>query len=436
MKIVFLNSAKSGKVIEVPEVGLCFGREADNDVILSDDAKVSRYHAKLSLTDGIWQIYDLDSMNGVKLNGTTIKKSALLSVQDEIQIGDFRFLFTDNEADAAAAGAAESKPGLTPQDSEKKVEKEQKSPTVRRRVLALLAGLLLVLILALAAVFLPNNKKDNVLPKKAPKSNALQVYYEKLSAAPQAVFRYELRIKDKKLRVTVDDLKNRRQLSETRPLSADQLKTLKAAILTPAFLALRSRRSQNDTNRLERTTLMIQSGRTGNAVEIVNELRPPALTQATDKLEALAEDAFGFVAVPLSREAVMTRVRERFDFAERAFAEREVEPQNLYRSREAYRYVVEYLKGYNDKPDFYRKAAAKLKKTSEMLEKQLKTHVFNGRVHMKLGELERARAELQEILDKVPDPRNEYVQQARKLLFDISRRQEQIKRNRRKKHKL
>ena len=50
------------------------------------DMSVSRYHALLSLEDGIWTITDLDSTSGTFVNGQKIKQKKLRN-NDEIKIG-------------------------------------------------------------------------------------------------------------------------------------------------------------------------------------------------------------------------------------------------------------------------------------------------------------------------------------------------------------
>jgi DNA-binding NtrC family response regulator len=66
---------------------LTLGRDADCDVTL-DAALISRRHACLRRTGGAWFIEDLDSRNGLSLNGQSIKQ-AVLRTGDVIRIGAF-----------------------------------------------------------------------------------------------------------------------------------------------------------------------------------------------------------------------------------------------------------------------------------------------------------------------------------------------------------
>ncbi|MCB0209394.1 MAG: PD40 domain-containing protein [Anaerolineae bacterium] len=68
------------------------GRERDNDVVLLD-AKVSRYHAQISLQSGQWLLSDLDSANGTLLNGITIASPVALQEGDRVQVGETELTF-------------------------------------------------------------------------------------------------------------------------------------------------------------------------------------------------------------------------------------------------------------------------------------------------------------------------------------------------------
>jgi pSer/pThr/pTyr-binding forkhead associated (FHA) protein len=70
------------------------GRAQDNDLVISD-ARVSRYHAHISLDDGICMLTDLESGNGTFLNGERVDGRRLLRPGDVVRIADcdeFRFL--------------------------------------------------------------------------------------------------------------------------------------------------------------------------------------------------------------------------------------------------------------------------------------------------------------------------------------------------------
>lgn len=80
--------------IQVQKETLRIGRQHDNDFAL-DDAKLSRHHAEIRLTPrGLFAV-DLNSKNGIHLNGKKVPPGdpgAFLNNGDEIQVGNHRIL--------------------------------------------------------------------------------------------------------------------------------------------------------------------------------------------------------------------------------------------------------------------------------------------------------------------------------------------------------
>jgi pSer/pThr/pTyr-binding forkhead associated (FHA) protein len=75
-----------------PSSATVIGRLPDCDVTL-DDAAVSRRHARL-VTDGVnYEVEDLNSTNGVRLNGQAVTRAALHD-GDQLDFGGVRFTFT------------------------------------------------------------------------------------------------------------------------------------------------------------------------------------------------------------------------------------------------------------------------------------------------------------------------------------------------------
>lgn len=82
------------------------GRERDNDLVLLD-AKVSRYHAKISLDAGQWRLFDLDSANGTLINGVTVAEPVALQGGERIRVGETELLFTFPGQPVASTAASE-----------------------------------------------------------------------------------------------------------------------------------------------------------------------------------------------------------------------------------------------------------------------------------------------------------------------------------------
>ncbi len=73
--------------------GLSIGRLSDNDVVLSGELTVSRYHSVIALEQGQYVLYDRDSANGTWVNEQRVFRH-VLSPGDRIQIWQSQFVFS------------------------------------------------------------------------------------------------------------------------------------------------------------------------------------------------------------------------------------------------------------------------------------------------------------------------------------------------------
>jgi serine phosphatase RsbU (regulator of sigma subunit) len=72
------------------------GRSTRNAVHLPDPS-VSREHAQVALTDGVVELRDLGSRNGVRVNGARIQGAVTLAAGDRVEIGAFLLQVTDGQ---------------------------------------------------------------------------------------------------------------------------------------------------------------------------------------------------------------------------------------------------------------------------------------------------------------------------------------------------
>ena len=71
------------------------GRGADNTITVPDPT-VSRNHAKVSLQHGVWTVEDMQSVNGIFVDGTYVKK-LVLKGGGSFKLGNIVFSFTESE---------------------------------------------------------------------------------------------------------------------------------------------------------------------------------------------------------------------------------------------------------------------------------------------------------------------------------------------------
>lgn len=77
---------------------ITIGRDADN-VICLDERNISRNHARLFYREKAFHLEDLDSYNGVIINGTLVSGCNKLKDFDQCQIGDFLISIVDQDSD-------------------------------------------------------------------------------------------------------------------------------------------------------------------------------------------------------------------------------------------------------------------------------------------------------------------------------------------------
>jgi len=68
------------------------GRQADNDLVIADDAKVSRHHAEIAHRAGVWWVTDRGSRNGTFVNDVKVAQVRLQD-GDQLRVGSRRFAF-------------------------------------------------------------------------------------------------------------------------------------------------------------------------------------------------------------------------------------------------------------------------------------------------------------------------------------------------------
>ncbi len=82
----------SGRRMLLPPGGAEVGRSRDCDIVL-DDSSISRRHAEVRPAAQGWTIEDLESTNGVRVNGIAVHGSQRLHTGDRIEMGSTEMFF-------------------------------------------------------------------------------------------------------------------------------------------------------------------------------------------------------------------------------------------------------------------------------------------------------------------------------------------------------
>lgn len=433
MKLIRVGGPAAGTAVDIYPPGISIGREQDNDIVI-DDSLASRYHAKIELYDQVWFIHDLNSRNGVVVNGKRIESHAPLSLHDEIRIGTSDFVFSDGTMPAhlsggaaAAASTAGTANAAAPATSRNR----------RVLVLALVFVLLLLLVAAGIVLQLPSRGRpaapppDAGDPPVAEKANDLQIYYEKLIASKGNVFRYELELKDGLLAVAMDDVRNDWHVTvEPKSLPPEQLALIANRLLQPEFLALQSPTPGAAGEQHQRERLLIRARNQGNYVEVVNGIVPGGFRDAVSQLTALAAKEFYIPEDSVPKDEVINSARKEFLVAKDLLARQDMGSPNLYDAVNAFHRVQERLRWIDPKPDFFREAHDLEVQAAQALDDKIKEQMRAANLEARVNRLDEARAKYQVVVDMLPDTRDPRYREARNAILDLNAKIEDLRKRR------
>jgi len=80
---------RRGQIFKIKDNTVVSRREGD---LILDDPKVSNPHAKFTLEDGKFTVWDFGSRNGTFVNGERIRAATVLAENDAIKMGDSTFV--------------------------------------------------------------------------------------------------------------------------------------------------------------------------------------------------------------------------------------------------------------------------------------------------------------------------------------------------------
>lgn len=102
-KLVCLSGPQAGQEYDLDQDLLVLGRSAEAHITL-DDQFASRLHAEIRWIDNAYQVHDLQSKNGVFVNGQRLSAGATAWLQDgtELQLASTHFRFHDPSATVTA----------------------------------------------------------------------------------------------------------------------------------------------------------------------------------------------------------------------------------------------------------------------------------------------------------------------------------------------
>src|SRR5712692_5132694 len=132
--IQFLSGPLEGQTFSIGQPITTIGREATNDIVVKNDAKVSRHHARLLWQDREWRIEKLSQTSFLTVNQQIIQQS-LISNNTIIGLGeDTSFVFLTSSA--LEADSPPTVPRLLPVKEEPPPPLSQTLPPSEKQVSA------------------------------------------------------------------------------------------------------------------------------------------------------------------------------------------------------------------------------------------------------------------------------------------------------------
>lgn len=110
VRLVISDNEGSTTVVPLLRDEVTIGRKEGNTIRLTE-RNISRRHVQLIRIGGIYKLRDLDSYNGVLVNGRKVEGESTITSGDQIQLGDYTIL-VEEEASVRPAPAAAPGPAI------------------------------------------------------------------------------------------------------------------------------------------------------------------------------------------------------------------------------------------------------------------------------------------------------------------------------------
>ena len=419
LELLVTNGELAGRRYAVGPGGLRLGRSSSNDVHINDE-ELSRNHCLFEASgDTGLRVTDLASANGTLLNGQAIGIDPQpLHAGDRIEVGKTVLMVIGN-------GSARPSPvdlGLGSPAAPKPDAGKRRAPAANVLWIVAIVALLAAIGVAL---FVPRVSEEAPARPVAEEVPAVcEMYYEKVEADSQGIFRYELRLSDDGvLSVSVDDVpKNDRRFTKSEPLGLNARVELNDILSFERIGGLDREYvgPEPDPPALDSCELRVVYSTQARTVRVTQE--PEAFRAIREKLEAFSKNQLGVWAIQYSREKLVELAEESVALGRAKWEDRDVNHGNLFAAVSAYREALFYLETVNPKPDCATAARQGLDAAKAELDKRYADQRFTVDKALNQARWEEARAELAVLLEMVPDRNDDRHREAAAKLLDVERR--------------
>ncbi|MCL1920950.1 MAG: FHA domain-containing protein [Kiritimatiellaeota bacterium] len=426
--LVFERGARAGRRLPFTPPQMTLGRASQCDIAIADPL-LSRAHCRFEMRDGHLWVVDLESANETLVNGAPITEQSLL-FGDVVTVGDSTIRIA--RAEEAAPAPAADEHAVVPADVviDLGFDKPDDGALPKKNFLRpLIWAIAAILVLVAGTTFIFESAREEGAATVTPMTvdTTLQVYYEKVDASAENIFRYEMALNaDGLMAIKVDDLSgNGRHIEEKKTVAKEMLAELARDIESSGFFALDKSYSGYtlDANALNESHLVIAVGKKVHACRTKNRSdEPEGFRNARDLLETFGKNELGLWPIELSAEKLIELAEDALSVARKRYAEREVRYGNLFEALRNYKDALTNLDTVNPKPEFYTEILEGFETAKKEIEDRYKDQSFLADRAMRTSDWPTAQRELKIICELIPDRSDPRHTQAMRKLIDVERR--------------
>lgn len=371
MIITFSKGEHEGKRFEYSSSTVTIGREEDN-ILCLETGGVSRYHALISCASGNWNISDLNSTNGIKVNGTKTQTSKITD-GDIITIGEHSFIVSGLTEEAPEENVLEKfqTPLFASSDSGTKEKKEVPDKTKGKKIFSnrlyytILACVAIIVITTAVKLF--SNSGTKADSKSISKEEQIEtIIFERVKYFNANIFRFSMKLNGTKAVFTIDDAATERHSKEITIDAPDGIELLKTQILASGIM--NKKPNIQPGSRDTYTRIVLISDRNCVDYPIYGEALPDSLADIYSAIDEFAENC-GMITVSRTSEEIMQIATDNFTKAEDLFSNFEASPENLRDAIAKYKIAERYLSQYSPPPPMAAKAKKQLARAEQLRNK-------------------------------------------------------------------
>ena len=470
MDIFYLNGERQGQSNPLVPPGICIGREVDNDLQLLING-VSRYHAKLSFDGNDWYLEDLGSTNGTYVCGKKISEKVKLSPGDIFTIGDQELRFgtapdqSVSEKIQVVSIETKTETAITPEEVQTDLASQirksrysifsgnpnpekQKQNKGKKSRLGNLIFTLIVITLPLVCIsgymLIEENKKQKELNSRVePQKQPFFLYYEKEFVTPDNVFRFEAKVSDDTLVLTVDELRYGRhfvvkkvRLDEKAEkgakkavegsLKEEDIKRLKESIRQTGFMKIQNKEAHTPEGpeRSSRKLIIALDGEF-NSVSVHNTEATISFEEVEEAVSDLAR-RYNMQTGSLNAEEMRAEAEECFSKAEELFANHQAASKNIREAIALYESAKGYYEQFEPKPRQWDICRKQLEKAKEVYKSKYEQLRFNIQKYYKMNRPGEASQECGRMLELL-DPESKDYQKYRNYKIEFDKKAKKMK---------